>query len=441
MPKMISRPAAGLTGRLSVPGDKSLSHRALMLGALSVGETRITGLLDGEDVLSTAGALRMLGADIDRGNDGTWSVHGRGVGGLTEPAGVLDMGNAGTGARLIMGILAGHPFNSTLTGDESLCARPMERVMSPLRPMGVAFEARTGGRLPVTVKGTDRLIPTRQVMTVASAQVKSAVLLAGLHARGQTTVIEPVATRDHTENLLAAFGAEIAREQTDEGLAITLTGQPELTARDVQVPGDVSSAAFPLIAALITKDSDVTVEGIGLNPLRTGLLDCLREMGADISIENPRELAGEPAGDLRAKGSSLAGITVPAERAASMIDEYPILAVAAACAEGDTVFEGVGELRVKESDRLSAIADGLTACGVSVEEEQDRLTIHGCDGPPPGGGAVEARLDHRIAMSFLVLGVAAEAPVSIDDGAMIETSFPGFAGLMNGLGAVLESDG
>lgn len=423
-----------------MPGDKSISHRAVMLGALAVGETVISGLLEGEDVLATVAAMSALGAEVTRDDlSGNWHIYGRGVGGLTEPQSVLDMGNAGTGARLLMGILAAHPFNSVLSGDASLSARPMERVMAPLRRMGAEFEARSGGRLPLTVKGSDQLIPMTETLAVASAQLKSAILLAGLHARGRTTVIEPVPTRDHTENMLAGFGAEISRADHPDGQAITITGQPELTGRSVRVPGDISSAAFPLVAALIVPGSALGIANIGLNPLRTGLLESLREMGAEIRLENERTEAGEAVGDLNVRGSALSGITVPAERSAKMIDEYPILAMAAACARGDTVFEGVGELRVKESDRLSALADGLTACGVSVAETEDSLTIHGQGAAPAGGGRVESRLDHRIAMSFLVLGLAAVKPVTIDDGRAIETSFPGFTQLMTGLGGQLES--
>jgi len=422
------------SGHLTVPGDKSISHRALMFAASAVGDSRVTGLLEGEDVMATAGALRVLGADIAKQRDGAWMVAGRGVGGLREPARILDLGNAGTGVRLLMGLVASHPFNSMFTGDESLSARPMERVMAPLRRMGVAFTARSGGLLPLTVHGSDMLMPIEETPSVASAQVKSAILLAGLNTRGKTTVIETAPSRDHTENMLKYFGAKIEVDDIREGRAITISGYPELEARDIQVPADISSAAFPLVAGLLCPGG-VTVDNVSLNPLRTGLLDCLKEMGAKVTIANERISGGEATGDISVEEGSLSGVTVPADRAPSMIDEYPILAVAAACADGDTVFEGVGELRVKESDRLSTIADGLTTCGVDVEETEDSLTIHGRGQAPKGGGRVATHLDHRIAMSFLVLGMVTKAPITIDDGTPIATSFPSFVELMNGAGA------
>ncbi len=422
------------SGHLTVPGDKSISHRALMFAASAVGDSRVTGLLEGEDVMATAGALRVLGADIAKQRDGAWMVAGRGVGGLREPARILDLGNAGTGVRLLMGLVASHPFNSMFTGDESLSARPMERVMAPLRRMGVAFTARSGGLLPLTVHGSDMLMPIEETPSVASAQVKSAILLAGLNTRGKTTVIETAPSRDHTENMLKYFGAKIEVDDIREGRAITISGYPELEARDIQVPADISSAAFPLVAGLLCPGG-VTVDNVSLNPLRTGLLDCLKEMGAKVTIANERISGGEAIGDISVEEGSLSGVTVPADRAPSMIDEYPILAVAAACADGDTVFEGVGELRVKESDRLSTIADGLTTCGVDVEETEDSLTIHGRGQAPKGGGRVATHLDHRIAMSFLVLGMVTKAPITIDDGTPIATSFPSFVELMNGAGA------
>ena len=430
-------PASALTGTVSVPGDKSISHRALILGALGVGETRISGLLESEDVLATAAAMNALGATASRNADGDWQVFGRGVGGLSEPSGVLDMGNSGTAVRLLMGVTATHPLKATFTGDASLSKRPMERVMTPLRQMGAQFTARDGGCLPVTVSGATAPIPISYELPVASAQVKTAVLLAGLNRPGQTTVIEPQPTRDHSERMLGFFGAKVTvEEMPGGGRRITLDGQPELSGHDVTVPGDFSSAAFPMVAALLTPGSKITLTGVGMNPLRTGLLDTLLEMGAAIAVENPRNVSGEPVADLVVEHSALTGITVPASRAPSMIDEYPVLAVAAAFAEGETRMQGLGELRVKESDRLAAIATGLTASGIALTETEDSLTIQG--GRPPGGAMVEAQLDHRIAMAFLVLGTATAGPVSIDDAATMESSFPDFAALMNGLGANIK---
>jgi len=431
--------SGSLAGGISVPGDKSISHRALMLGAEAVGETNITGLLEGEDVLATATAMRALGANVERLDDGRWQVHGLGVGGLAEPSAVLDMGNSGTAARLLIGLLATHPFSATLSGDASLSARPMERVMAPLRQMGAQFTARDGGRLPLTVTGATDPLPLEYELPVASAQVKSAVLLAGLNAPGETSVIEPLPTRDHTEHMLRHFGAEVDVEDTDRGRRITLTGQPELTGCDVNVPGDISSAAFPMVAALITPGSEIALTGVGVNPLRTGLLDTLLEMGGQIEMTNRRDGGGEPMADLKVSSSELQGVVVPASRAPSMIDEYPILAVAAACAAGVSHFHGLKELRVKESDRLGAIARGLAASGVEVEETEDSLTVHGLGGPAPGGCDIATQFDHRIAMAFLVLGLASEQPVNIDDGAAIDTSFPGFVELMNSLGGDIEA--
>jgi 3-phosphoshikimate 1-carboxyvinyltransferase len=438
MQPLTAHPSDGLAGEIPVPGDKSISHRALMLAALAVGESEITGLLEGEDVLRTAEALRALGAEVARADGGAWRVWGRGVGGLVEPDRVLDMGNSGTAARLLMGILAGHPMTTVLTGDASLVGRPMGRVAEPLEQMGARIVARRGTRLPLAVVGSDRLLPIRYRLPVPSAQVKSAVLLAGLGAPGRTEVVETLPTRDHSERMLRHFGAEVRVEETDEGQLVALTGQPELEARRVTVPGDPSSAAFPLVAALVTPGSRLRLAGVGLNPRRCGLLDTLREMGADIGIGNEREAGGEPVGDLLATAGPLRGVEVPAERAPAMIDEYPVLAVAAACATGTTVMRGLAELRVKESDRLAAVAQGLAACGVKVEEGPDSLAVHGLAGRPPGGGTVESRLDHRIAMSFLVLGLAAERPVTVDDAGPIETSFPGFADLMKSLGGRIE---
>ncbi len=439
MRPLTAHPSEALTGSAAIPGDKSISHRALMIAALAVGETEIRGLLEGEDVLRTAAAMTALGAGIDRDGDAVWRVWGRGLGGLTAPEQILDLGNSGTGARLLMGLLAGHPITATLAGDASLCARPMGRVIAPLTEMGARFAAREGGRLPLTMTGAARPSPLRYRLPVASAQVKSAILLAALSAPGRSTVIEPSPTRDHSELMLRHFGAEVAVEDVDEGRAISVTGQPELIARPVQVPGDPSSAAFITVAALILPGSALELPGVGINPHRTGLYETLREMGAELSFENRREQAGEPVADLIVRAGPLEGVEVPAARAPSMIDEYPVLAVAAACAKGRTVMRGLGELRVKESDRLAAVARGLAACGVEVEEDADSLVVQGCGGRPPGGAAIATGLDHRIAMSFLVLGLAAERPVTIDDEAPIETSFPGFAKLMTALGAKIEA--
>ena len=428
----------GLCGTVQVPGDKSISHRSLMLGALAVGRTEIDGLLEGEDVLSTARAVEAMGATVERTSGGAWHVHGMGVGGLGEPESVLDFGNSGTGARLLMGIAATLPFSSVFTGDVSLRARPMGRIIEPLSEMGAQFNARGGDKLPLTVIGTDEPIPITYRQKVASAQVKSAVLLAGLNVPGITTIIEPHPTRDHTETMLRCFGAEISVEpDAVGGTAIHLVGYPELTGSRVDVPGDPSSAAFPIVAALITPDSDLTVENICMNPLRIGLIETLCEMGADIEPLNERIVGGEPVADLRVRTSALKGIEVPAGRVPSMIDEFPILAVAAANADGVTRLEGLGELRVKESDRLAAIAAGLSASGVIVEEGEETLTVEGMK-KIPGGSIVKTHLDHRIAMAFLVLGLVAEQPIAIDDDRMIGTSFPGFAELMASLGALVN---
>lgn len=431
-----------LGGAVTVPGDKSISHRSLLIGALAVGETVIDGLLEGEDVLRTADAVRALGARVERDDAGIWRVRGIGLGGLREPAAVLDMGNSGTAARLLMGLLATHPLTVFMTGDESLCRRPMARVVTPLERFGARFVAREGGRMPLAIIGTGDPAPVAYRLPVASAQVKSAVLLAGLNTPGATTAIEVEPTRDHTERMLRHFGAEVASiEQDDGALAVSVIGQPELSGRAVTVPADISSAAFPLVAALVVPGSDITLTGVGINPRRAGLVETLREMGADIDYRDERDVAGEPVADLHVRAGSLSGIEVPASRAPSMIDEYPILAVAAAVAKGRTVMHGLGELRVKESDRLAATARGLAACGVEVEETPDSLTVHGVGGRVPGGGMIETDLDHRIAMSFLVLGLAAEKPVTVDDAAPIDTSFPGFVALMNGLGATIRRAG
>jgi 3-phosphoshikimate 1-carboxyvinyltransferase len=430
-----SRPTGALSGVARVPGDKSISHRSLMLGALAVGETVIEGLLEGEDVLRTAAAMRALGASAVREGDGRWRVHGRGIGGLQEPTDVLDLGNAGTGARLLMGLLATHRLTAFLTGDASLRSRPMARVAKPLQEIGARIVARDGCRLPLAIIGAAEPVPISYRLPVASAQVKSAVLLAGLNTPGETTVIEPESTRDHTELMLRHFGVEVRVEMTSDGRRTTIVGQPEITGRRIAVPADPSSAAFPLIAALLLPGSDVTLSNVGINPHRIGLIETLREMGGDIAFTNLRQEAGEPVADIRVRASRLTGVTVPAARAPSMIDEYPVLAVAAACAGGTTVMQGLGELRVKESDRLAAIAKGLRACGASVEDGPDSLTVQAGNGRPRGGAEIATNLDHRIAMAFLVMGMVAEQPVEVDDGSPIETSFPGFTDLMNGLGA------
>ena len=435
MQPLRSRPTGALSGVARVPGDKSISHRSLMLGALAVGETVIEGLLEGEDVLRTAAAMRALGASAERTDDGRWRVHGRGIGGLREPGDVLDLGNAGTGARLLMGLLATHRLTAFLTGDASLRSRPMARVAKPLQEIGARIIARDGCRLPLAIIGAAEPVPISYRLPVASAQVKSAVLLAGLNTPGETTVIEPEPTRDHTELMLRHFGVEVRVETTKDGRRTTIVGQPEITGRRIAVPADPSSAAFPLVAALLLPGSDVTLSNVGINPHRIGLIETLREMGADVAFANPRREAGEPVADIRVRASQLTGVKVPAARAPSMIDEYPVLAVAAACAKGMTVMQGLGELRVKESDRLAAIATGLRACGIAVQDGPDSLTVEGGKGRPRGGARISTNLDHRIAMAFLILGMVAEQPVEIDDGGPIETSFPGFATLMNGLGA------
>jgi 3-phosphoshikimate 1-carboxyvinyltransferase len=436
---LTARRSGPLKGRVRVPGDKSISLRSLIIGSLAVGATRIAGLLEGEDALDTARAMRALGATLDRTGDGAWRVDGVGVGGFAEPAAALDFGNSGTGCRLSMGALAGCPITATFDGDASLRKRPMRRILDPLERMGARTLKQTdGGRLPVTLKGAVDPIPVIYEPPVASAQLKSAVLLAGLAAPGETTVIETEATRDHTEKMLAHFGADVRVEPHGEhGRRITVVGQPELAAAPVIVPADPSSAAFPLVAALIVSGSDVILDGVMLNPLRTGLLTTLVEMGASIEKLDLRTEGGEQVADLRVRPSGLRGVDVPAARAPSMIDEYPILAVAAAFAEGTTRMRGLKELRVKESDRLAATADLLRANGVAVEIEADDLIVEG-KGRAAGGGLVATHMDHRIAMAALVMGLASENPVKIDDGAFIATSFPGFVELMRGLGADLS---
>lgn len=437
---LVSRRAKPLTGTWKVPGDKSISHRSLILGGMTVGETTIEGLLEGEDVIATADAMRSFGAKITRDGDGIWRVHGCGVGGMAEPETVIDCGNSGTGVRLLMGAAAGQRITTVFTGDASLRRRPMARVSIPLGQMGVRFEGREGGRLPMAVIGPETLMPIEYTLPVASAQVKSAILLAGLAAPGETTVIEPHPTRDHTETMLRHFGAEVRMEElADGGRRITVVGQPELAPRPVIVPADPSSAAFPAVAALITEGSDITLTGVGTNPLRFGLFETLVEMGADIAFLNRRVEAGEPVADLRIKAGPLKAIDVPAARAPSMIDEYPVLAMAASQAEGTTVMRGLGELRVKESDRFAATLDGLKACGVRAEADGDDLIVHGAGNgvgnEVAGGATIPVDLDHRIAMAFLVLGCIAETPVQVDDATAIRTSFPNFLDLMNGAGA------
>jgi 3-phosphoshikimate 1-carboxyvinyltransferase len=436
---LAARASGPLKGRLRVPGDKSISHRALIFGALAVGETRISGLLEGEDVLNTAKAMRALGAAVERTGEGEWRVQGVGVGGFREPGGVLDFGNSGTGCRLVMGAVAGCPITATFDGDASLRSRPMKRILDPVTLMGArAAGMAEGGRLPVTIEGARDPIPIVYRTPVPSAQIKSAVLLAALAAPGATTVIETEASRDHTEKLLAHFGAQV--EVTADGAhgrKITLTGQPELSPAPVVVPADPSSAAFPMVAALIVPGSEIVLTDVMTNPLRTGLVTTLIEMGAGIETLNLRRDVGEEMADFRVRASTLRGVDVPAGRAPTMIDEYPVLAVAAAFAEGTTRMRGLQELRVKESDRLAATAAMLRNNGVAAEIEGDDLIVHG-GGRAAGGGMVATHMDHRIAMAALVMGLGSGKPVAVDDAAFIATSFPGFADLMRGLGGDLS---
>ena len=425
-----ARPSPALSGRVRAPGDKSISHRALILGGMASGATRIEGLLESDDVLATSRAIAALGADVERLAPGAWSVKGQG--GLRQPAGIIDCGNSGTAVRLLMGAVAGYPIEARFDGDESLRSRPMGRVAEPLARMGARV---SGDRLPLTVGGGGHfggaLSALRWRSSAASAQVKSAILLAGLNAEGVTSVEEPAASRDHTERMLPLFGAEVARD----GLTASVTGGQALTGTDLVVPGDPSSAAFPIAAALIIPGSRVTVEGVMLNEARTGFYATLAEMGADIRIENRREQCGEAVGDITVRASRLKGVTVPPRRAASMIDEYPILAAIAACAEEPTVMRGIEELRVKESDRIAGVVAMLRACGVTVEEEEDGMIVHGQGRPPAGGAIIATHGDHRLAMSGLVLGLAAGRAITVDRPDMIATSFPGFVELMRGLGA------
>ncbi|MDP5324021.1 MAG: 3-phosphoshikimate 1-carboxyvinyltransferase [Paracoccaceae bacterium] len=440
--KMTAHKSGPLIGQAQIPGDKSISHRALIFGAMAIGETKISGLLEGQDVLDTALAMRAFGADVIQHGPGSWSVHGVGVGGFKEPETVIDCGNSGTGVRLIMGAMATTAVAAVFTGDASLCKRPMGRVTDPLALFGARAYGRSGGRLPMTLVGASHPLPVRYALPVASAQVKSAVLLAGLNAPGQTVVIEPEATRDHSERMLLGFGAQLHVEQSAEGNVITLTGQPELRAQSVAVPRDPSSAAFPVCAALLVEGSDITVPGVSQNLTRNGLYLTLVEMGAQISFDNPRLEGGEPVADLRVRFSDqMRGVEVPPARAPSMIDEYPILSVVAAFATGKTFMRGIKELRVKESDRIDAMARGLEACGVVIEEDEDSLIVHGNGmGSVAGGAICKTHIDHRIAMSFLVMGLAANKPISVDDASPIVTSFPIFESLMGALGAKLTRD-
>lgn len=429
-------PSGPLRGTIRVPGDKSISHRSIMLGALAVGETRVTGLLEGEDVLSTAAAMRAMGASVERIGEGEWSVHGVGVGALLQPLAPLDMGNSGTSTRLLMGLVASHPVTATFIGDASLSKRPMGRVIEPLSRMGATFEASEGGRLPLTVRGALPAVPIEYCLPVASAQVKSAVLLAGLNTPGVTTVVEPVPTRDHSERMLRGFGADLSVEVEADGTrVIRLVGEAELQPQTIEVPGDPSSAAFFIVAALIVPGSELTIQNVGLNPTRAGIVEVLRQMGGQIEEVNRREVGGEPVADLVVRHSALKGIEVDPAIAPSMIDEFPALFVAAALAEGTTVTTGLEELRVKESDRISVMAAALTGAGTKVTETEDGLTIQGTGGSPLRGTAagIATHLDHRIAMSMAVAGLASRDGVEVDDTRPIATSFPVFEALLDGL--------
>ncbi len=430
--------APALSGSVTVPGDKSISHRSLMLSALAVGESRVEGLLEGEDVLATAAAMRAMGADIERDADGIWRIHGVGVGGLLQPEQALDMGNSGTSTRLLMGLLASHDLTATFIGDASLSKRPMARVTEPLARMGASFTTSPGDRLPLTMRGACPAVPLDYRLPVASAQVKSAILLAGLNTPGITRVVEPIPTRDHSERMLRGFGAELNVEVEADGTRIiTLAGEAELKPQQIVVPGDPSSAAFPMVAALLVPGSRVTIANVGLNATRAGLIDLLREMGGSIEVINPREVGGEPVGDLVVTASALNGVEPDPARAPSMIDEYPVAFIAAALAQGRSVFRGLEELRVKESDRIATMAAGLCAIGVTVEELEDGIIIEGSGGALlAGGGPIATKLDHRIAMSFAVAGLVSRDGVTIDDMAPVATSFPTFVPLLRTLGAV-----
>ena len=427
--------SAPLKGSIAIPGDKSISHRSLMLSALAVGESRVTGLLEGHDVLATAAAMRAMGADIERRDDGEWRIHGVGVGGLLQPREALDMGNSGTSTRLLMGLVSTHPIIATFVGDASLSGRPMGRVIDPLSQMGADIAASPGGRLPLMVRGLAPAVPLAYRLPMASAQVKSAVLLAGLNTPGITEVIEPVPTRDHSERMLRGFGADLTVETGGDGTRhIRIRGEADLTPQTIVVPGDPSSAAFFIVAALIVPGSDVTIANVGLNPTRAGLVEVLQAMGGDIELLNAREVGGEPVADLHVRHSALKGVEVDPAVAPSMIDEFPILFIAAALAEGRTTTTGLDELRVKESDRLSVMATGLQAIGARVEEKEDGLVIDGTGGDQlPGGETIAGHLDHRICTSFAVAGLVSRAPVTIDDIAPVATSFPNFEALLAGL--------
>lgn len=433
---LTSSQTTSFCGSVILPGDKSISHRALILGALAIGKTRISGLLEGEDVLHTARAMEMLGANVERHGDGEWSVQGIGTGGFKEPSDVINCGNSGTGVRLLMGAIATTPIMAVFTGDASLRSRPMFRVTKPLSEFGAQFITRSDGLLPITATGATNPVPIKHQLSVKSAQVKSAVLLAGLNAPGQTEVTESGDTRDHTERMLKSFGANINIERQDSESKIILDGYSDLAAQSISIPSDPSSAAFPLAAALMIENSDIRITGVGINPTRIGFFDTVQEMGAPITISAHQEAAGEPMADIHVTHSPLQGVEVPPERATRMIDEYPILAALAAYADGDTVMRGIGELRLKESDRIHAMVQGLNRCGVETSEAEDQLTIHGRGAASVAGGVMcQTYMDHRIAMSFLCLGLASHAPISIDDAAPIETSFPNFVSIMNGLGA------
>ncbi|WP_168844945.1 3-phosphoshikimate 1-carboxyvinyltransferase [Sphingomonas sp. S2M10] len=436
-PRPLTLAARGpLRGTVTVPGDKSISHRAIMFSALAVGESRIEGLLEGEDVLATAAAMRAMGAQVERGDDDIWRVHGVGVGGLQQPAQALDMGNSGTSTRLLMGLVASHGITATFTGDASLSGRPMGRVIEPLSQMGAEITASPGGRLPLMLRGMCPAVPIEYTLPVASAQVKSAVLLAGLNTPGITRVIEPVPTRDHSERMLRGFGAELTVEDGPDGKIISITGEAELKPQHIVVPGDPSSAGFWMVAASIVPGSDITIANVCMNPTRTGLITALRLMGADIAETNARTVGGEPVADLVVRHAPLKAIEVPADLAPSMIDEYPVLFVAAALAEGRTVARGAHELRVKESDRIAAMRAALEACGVVTEEYEDGLAIQGSGGAPlAGGGTVATLLDHRIAMSMTVAALAATQPIAIDDVAPVATSYPNFFATLDALTA------
>ncbi|BBF70724.1 3-phosphoshikimate 1-carboxyvinyltransferase [Sphingomonas bisphenolicum] len=430
--------APSLAGSVTVPGDKSISHRSLMLSALAIGHSRVEGLLEGEDVLSTAAAMRAMGATIERDADGVWHIHGVGVGGLLQPDVALDMGNSGTSTRLLMGLLASHDLTATFVGDASLSKRPMARVTEPLARMGASFTTSPGDRLPLTMKGACPAVPLDYRLPVASAQVKSAILLAGLNTPGITRVVEPIPTRDHSERMLKGFGAELNVEVEADGTRIiTLVGEAELQPQQIVVPGDPSSAAFPMVAALLVPGSQVTIANVGLNATRAGLIDLLREMGGDIEVINARDVGGEPVGDLIVTASALKGVEPDPARAPSMIDEYPVAFIAAALAQGRSVFRGLDELRVKESDRIATMAAGLRAIGVSIEELEDGIIIEGSGGAPlTGGGPIATKLDHRIAMSFAIAGLVSKDGVTIDDMRPVATSFPTFVPLLAQLGAI-----